>query len=903
MAKRQRLVICFDGTWNQQDNSTNVLQHYNIVREGCCNSADGKTRFLQKKYYHPGVGTNSLDRISGGAFGIGLEQNVRDGYNWLVAHYNDGGDDPDTADEIYVFGFSRGAYTARSLVGFIASCGLLRCMAPLTVTQLWDQYCLLGRQRERRRSVWDHIFVPQWAGIRRLDDLVLDPWTEPGRKAAVEGLGQKQLVLGQRVTDLNEDEKLLVRWSRRVRITYLGVYDTVGAIGIDALAIPGVTSRLALHNNMLPTTLIQRCRHALAIDEQRSNFRHTPFVDYIPHISAEPPPARPIEQYWFIGAHSNVGGGDSNNELSQQPFRWVLEGAQDCGLVCATVPAASSITKPRPSDSYAEFGRGVWANWLRAKRHYRQIDPEPELRASSDPVHWPGGFSLQSIHEKIDHSVLTTWQQVETHPPPNLIEYARRKLVCSPIAAEIPVYRWFEAASASTWRTAAASITLATWGTLAALGVRVVDALVRPELHAALPVWLLGIVAAILVLVDGAEGWINFSLVLKRDSPFRKALRGGLYWLRATGVVLCTLGTGFVIVRLVAIWWVAPTLCDTVLALLWDLLLGLLVALPSGLIIGFVLAQRTIADARLADPPSPTYRLAMSILAGVWILLGIAALVGWRFLPAASMAVISIALPSSAASMAGLLLLLQVGAAFGLRVIGWVREPLFTANLKSETTLQFCFTPTQARNCLEQWRNALAAPSDTKPYDGPAARAMRATVAEGLWRDVLGFIPLYFLVSAFGLWFAARQLSWVWLNTMLIGCPLWLWLPLGAAILNFGQDVCHFRYLRLYPRGKAPSWPLTLASFATTILKFVGHIAATILTVGAIVWGTWRLANAAGIGWRGTTAFAISLISALVFLVGVIIKIRRTQLKPASPPASPPEGNRLYLHFRRGTRG
>ena len=85
---------------------------------------------------------------------------------------------------------------------------------------------------------------------------------------------------GLRVNDLNDTEELLVRWSRRVQITYLGVRHSRRR-GWDALAIPGVQSRLALHHNMRPTTLILHCRHALAIDEHRSNFGHTPFVAYI----------------------------------------------------------------------------------------------------------------------------------------------------------------------------------------------------------------------------------------------------------------------------------------------------------------------------------------------------------------------------------------------------------------------------------------------------------------------------------------------------------------------------------------------------------------------------------------------------------------------------------------------
>src|SRR5215467_15123420 len=141
MAPRQRLIVCLDGTWNQQDSSTNVLHHFNLVREG----DDPQSGLYQRRYYHRGVGTGVLDSITGGGFGFGLEQNVRDAYNWLIENYCDQGPDG-KPDEIYIFGFSRGAYTARSLVGFIGQCGLLRRGAPIPVGQLWEDYCILGRQ-------------------------------------------------------------------------------------------------------------------------------------------------------------------------------------------------------------------------------------------------------------------------------------------------------------------------------------------------------------------------------------------------------------------------------------------------------------------------------------------------------------------------------------------------------------------------------------------------------------------------------------------------------------------------------------------------------------------------------------------------------------------------------------
>jgi uncharacterized protein (DUF2235 family) len=418
MSTQKRLILCLDGTWNQQDSSTNVLHHFNLVSKG----SDPETGLIQERYYHPGVGTGVLDSVTGGGFGFGLEKNVRDAYNWLVQNYCDSG--PDKPDEIFVFGFSRGAYTARSLVGFIGECGLLRRGAPLTVSELWQAYCILGRRREKRTSAWDKLFKQPKAPIRPITVLATDPWTKAKYGPAP-----------WLANDPNPTEKMLINWSRRIKITYLGVYDTVGAIGWDALAIPGLTSHIAFHNNLRPTTIIQHCRHALSIDENRSSFNHTPFMSYIGLGSADPEvergldedPAvaeerrdpdvdrrqwektgamwrRKIEQRWFVGAHSNIGGGYAGNRLAELPLQWILEGAKGLKLHVESTnwDPAPSAEDQTPRDSFAEFAPPLWTKILRAKRNYRVIDPDPVPSASphaaaagAEP---PSGFSLQSIN-------------------------------------------------------------------------------------------------------------------------------------------------------------------------------------------------------------------------------------------------------------------------------------------------------------------------------------------------------------------------------------------------------------------------------------------------------------------------------------------------------------------------
>jgi hypothetical protein len=105
------LTLLFDGTWNDPQDRTNVFRL-------CTSLADhAKGRGRQRFFYDPGVGTNRLTRLRGGLFGYGLSRHLRKGYDWLARHYARG-------DRIFIFGFSRGAYTARSLVGLIRKCGL-----------------------------------------------------------------------------------------------------------------------------------------------------------------------------------------------------------------------------------------------------------------------------------------------------------------------------------------------------------------------------------------------------------------------------------------------------------------------------------------------------------------------------------------------------------------------------------------------------------------------------------------------------------------------------------------------------------------------------------------------------------------------------------------------------------
>jgi uncharacterized protein (DUF2235 family) len=449
---RQRLAICLDGTWNKRESGTNVYQLSTLIARG-----DVGGGWVQDVYYDPGVGTGVLDGLTGGAFGIGLSQNVKDAYAWLVERYRDD-------DEVYVFGFSRGAFTARSLVGLIARCGLLERGAPIAIGQVWRGYRILGRYPDEKTGSrpaanwWERLFGCPERPFRDLWQFKRASWDDgPGP-----ALRDPEMLT----------EVLLAAWSRRIRITCVGVFDTVGSMGLDALAIPFVRDHTAQFHSTQLSSLVLNGFQALAIDEHRANFVHIPWRGE-PESSREGKTAHGgrIEQRWFIGAHADVGGGYENDVLARRPLAWLVEETGKLGLafrdhpalgsgspqvyvplrgyttaaVAASVPARASARASRVHDSFAEFSKGCWCNLVRSKREYRRIDPPPEFE---------NGRLVQSLNETLDESVLVLQREnarcsgARPYLPPNLWEYLHRR---GRTIEPAPRHRYVEGASSVVW--------------------------------------------------------------------------------------------------------------------------------------------------------------------------------------------------------------------------------------------------------------------------------------------------------------------------------------------------------------------------------------------------------------------------------------------------------------------
>lgn len=362
-SKKKRLAVFLDGTWNALRSNTNVWR----LKSLCAPYSEDDAQ--QLAYYDVGV-----NGFWGGVFGKGVIENVEDAYVWLIENYSEG-------DEIFIFGFSRGAYTARSLAGLILRYGLLKPGSPLSIPQILDRYRASGT------TVWK-LFDDQEKGIEQT---------------------------------LGFEDKLLMKYSLRVPIKFVGVWDTVGALGIPAFNFERI-SRSSF--NWLDTGLrlaLENAFHAIAIDEHRKAFSPTLWTKRVPldpnEAVAAPRPLSSVEQRWFPGAHGNVGGGYVNDLLAQAPLQWLIRKAASHGLkVRYDVDIDGDIFSSPIADSYRTFMSGVYAGF--SWRFHRSI--------GADPVTEPDCKHI-TVNETIDVSVFERWRQNQYYRPKSIAQWAARK--------------------------------------------------------------------------------------------------------------------------------------------------------------------------------------------------------------------------------------------------------------------------------------------------------------------------------------------------------------------------------------------------------------------------------------------------------------------------------------------
>jgi uncharacterized protein (DUF2235 family) len=328
----KNIVFCADGTWNHPgETDAGQVANTNVYK---FSKALLKTAG-QEPHYDDGVGVagTPIDQLLGGAFGDGLLGKIKDGYTTIAGSYDPG-------DGIYIFGFSRGAYTARSLAGMIAVCGL---PAPGMFT---DQ-------------------------------------TTDDAFAAYRNQG---LLNGFTATYQAQD----------VQIAMVGVWDTVGALGIPGPFFDPLDKQIYgfLSTDLHPD--VQKAYHALAVNERRCEFPAT--------LWTNPGPNQLLEQTWFAGVHCDVGGGYAETGLSDITLAWMMLRAKENGLVFddsvfqsyATLDAKHALDPLHESWSLV-WGLPQWRPIVNGSTLSNSVD----MRLNKDPTYRPPNV-LASGNYKID---------------------------------------------------------------------------------------------------------------------------------------------------------------------------------------------------------------------------------------------------------------------------------------------------------------------------------------------------------------------------------------------------------------------------------------------------------------------------------------------------------------------
>ncbi|ABE54158.1 conserved hypothetical protein [Shewanella denitrificans OS217] len=342
------LVICCDGTWNnpqQEDNGvpspTNVYKLANAIAP-LDNNGD-----KQMVYYHPGLGgedSGLKDAIVDGALGVSIKRHISSAYYWLATHYKPG-------DSVSVFGFSRGAFTARSLCGLLKQ-GLLDFKG-LSEKESW----------QRTHDLYDFY---KRVGAALTPSFFMDN-------------------------------------AAPFKVHFLGVWDTVGALGIpndlEFLNLFDDPERWRFHDTVLGDN-VSIARHAMALDEKRSSFTVTRWSNADSHNNAK--------EMWFSGVHSDVGGGYADCGLADISLNWMIEEAtkvSEQGNKLTFRPGISALMKPDPNAVLHNSYKGVFSKLRSRPRNIGAVLPANEAyfhssvfaRQASSPLAYPAYWPTQSL--------------------------------------------------------------------------------------------------------------------------------------------------------------------------------------------------------------------------------------------------------------------------------------------------------------------------------------------------------------------------------------------------------------------------------------------------------------------------------------------------------------------------
>ncbi len=402
----KNIVLLSDGTGNSSSKlfTTNVWRLYQAL--------DLTDPARQIAYYDDGVGTSSFKpwAILGGVFGFGLKRNVIDIYSFCCRNYR-------RDDRIYGFGFSRGAFTIRVVAGFIARVGLVRYE---------------GNEADLARDA--EIAYREYRKVRNFKsaaNILIGP---------LRGLRDWVSHHIFRAPSFQQLEMIEVE-----KIDFLGVWDTVDAYGgpIDEItrAIDYWYWPLSMPDQFM-NRKIERACHALALEEERDSFHPVLWDDryvrdgnklYAVAHDWKPAPSDPdqplavidrerISQVWFVGVHSDIGGGYSRAGLSYHALAWMMERAHVYGLLCLTVQQSWLRTFVDPYDKLNDSRHGLAGYYRYQPRKLADVYGRPPYKLSlrNDFRHIVDLFKNRPDPEREVRAELAIPQSYVTRPSPKI---------------------------------------------------------------------------------------------------------------------------------------------------------------------------------------------------------------------------------------------------------------------------------------------------------------------------------------------------------------------------------------------------------------------------------------------------------------------------------------------------
>ncbi|MCB1581457.1 MAG: DUF2235 domain-containing protein [Xanthomonadales bacterium] len=392
----KRLILCLDGTWNsayaesKRDDGIKVLKPSNVLKLARGIEPEDDEGNQQVVYYDTGVGSlakypgfanwflSKVDKTAGGAWGAGFEANIEDALTFIVNNYNPG-EGKKKADEVLVFGFSRGAATARALTQFISWMDGMPVKA-------------------------DAYFLPKLFRI----------YVKAKGKTTISKAKEK---INKEIDKVNETRKRKIdypfqEWNQ-VRINFLGVWDTVLALGGRVVTMK--SRKFYLSDQ--PAKCVDHARQALAIDEQR--------YDFLPEVWQSPSfEGQTLEQNWFAGVHSNIGGGYANDGLANITLHWMVNRIKDVIVGFKTNDDFLNIYGPFPQDEMVDSKTKTY----KAKDFVMRKKGMRKIITNLDNGYQKSGLK---VHRKVRERMEADFQQYEhmnrRYQPKNLVKYLKDK--------------------------------------------------------------------------------------------------------------------------------------------------------------------------------------------------------------------------------------------------------------------------------------------------------------------------------------------------------------------------------------------------------------------------------------------------------------------------------------------